>query len=371
NDVLLILAVSVLMVALTRVVTGDLTTRTAVVVAVSLAVALLAKGFALVLPPVILVAYVWAGTRDRPGWPDLWRRLRRPAAVVVVGAVVGGLWWLRNLVLYGAVQINGLGPDATATLFGPPDGRGTTSAFVPEFLRQVASRIWGGVGLPDEPLPGPVIVWGWLAVTTAGLVAALVLPSSRGMRPRLAILTLPAVLVMSVVGAGSLADYHQWSAYLHGAQGRYVYLAIVPFSAGVVLGWQRLLGPAVARSRGGGQRTLTRVVALVTAAALATNAAVWAMILTTWYARGPTLSWPPLSAGFRALLVWAPVPPPFVVALCAVGPVLCGVGAVVALARSGPARFSRAGGGPAEVTTAEVGPPPDPTRGPVTPTMEA
>lgn len=326
NDVLLVVATSVFLYALTRVVTGDLTRRTSVVVSVSLATALLSKGFALVLPPVALLAYLWAVTRDRPGVAQSLRRLVQPAAVVGTGAVVGGLWWLRNLVVDGTVQINGLGPSATATLYGPPDGGGSFAQFLPSFLVQVLSRIWGGVGLPDTPVPGPVVVWGWLALAVVGLLAALAIPSRRGTRVPMTILVLPALLTFLVVAAGSLAAFHTWSAYLHGAQGRYLYLAIVPVSAGVAVGWQRLL-------RRLGSRGLARLLAVVSLAALATNASVWAMIVGTWYTTGPTLSWTTLRVGLAALLAWAPLPAAVVVTLAVVVPVVVGVSCVVALAR--------------------------------------
>lgn len=339
NDVLLVLATSVFVYAASRVVTGDLTRRTSLVVSVSLAIALLSKGFALVLPLVAVVAYGYAVSRGRPGVLESLRRLVRPAIVVGAGAVVGGLWWLRNLLLYGAVQINGIGPAATATLYGPPDGGGTLAGFLPSFVVQVLSRIWGGVGLPDDPVPGPVVVWGWLAATSVGLLAALVLPTRAATRTRVVVLTLPAVLTMAVVCAGSFADYRTWSAYLHGAQGRYLYLAIVPFAACVTLGWRRLLAVPEGGRAGGrlpviGERGLARALAVVAFAALATNAAVWAMIISTWYTTGPTLSWTTIRAGVAAFLTWAPVPPVVVVALTMVVPTGVGVVGVVGLLRT-------------------------------------
>ena len=326
NDVLLVVATSVFLYAITRVLTGDLTMRTSILVSASLAVALLSKGFALVLPLVAFVAYTWAVSRGRPGAGRVVRRLARPALVVGVGAVVGELWWLRNLLLYGTVQVNGLGAAATSTLYGPPDGGGSLSRFIPSFVVQVLSRIWGGVGLPDTPIPSPVVVGGWLALTGVGLLAALVLPSGPGMRSRTWMLTLPALLTMAVVAAGSLTDYRTWSDYVHGAQGRYLYLAIVPFSACVAVGWRRLV-------RSLGARGLARSLAVVGLATLVTNASVWAMIVSTWYTTGPTFSWTTLRVGIAALLAWAPVPPGVVVALAVVVPVAAGVVGVAALTR--------------------------------------
>ena len=326
NDVLLVVATSVFLYGITRVLTGDLTTRTSLVVSASLAIALLSKGFGLVLPPVALIAYWWAVSRGRPGAGQAVRLLARPAVAVAVGCVVGGSWWLRNLLLYRTVQVNGLGPSATTALYGPPDGGGSLSRFIPAFAGGVLGRIWGGVGLPDDPVPGPLVVYGWLALAAAGLLVALVLPSGPGMRFRVWLLTLPALLALVVVAVGSLADFRTWSAYVHGAQGRYLYLAVVPFSAAVAVGWRRLF-------RCLGARALARSLALVGLAALVTNAVVWAMIVSTWYTTGPTLSLTTMRVGAVAVLAWAPVPPGVVVALAAVVPFVVGVASVVALAR--------------------------------------
>ena len=163
NDSLLVLTTSVLLYCLSRVLTGDLSRRTAVWVAVSLGAALLTKGFALVLPPIVLAAYLFGWWR-RPGASPRFRTLWPPLAIAAVGGVVGGLWWLRNVVEYGTVEINGPGPKFDYVVYGQPDHSGTLGHFLPSFVTGFVERIWGGVGLPDVPDPGPFVEYGWFVV---------------------------------------------------------------------------------------------------------------------------------------------------------------------------------------------------------------
>ena len=120
NDALLISATSVLCYLLCRVVRGDFATRTAIGVSTSLAVALLAKGFALVLPPIVLAAYLIGWFRQPHPTRSNRVMLLRPVAISGVGGVLGGLWWLRNVVLYGAIQPSGLGKEHSTVDIKPP-----------------------------------------------------------------------------------------------------------------------------------------------------------------------------------------------------------------------------------------------------------
>jgi hypothetical protein len=59
-------------------------------------VCLLTKGTSLVLPLIVAAAYLVGWRRAKASFP--WR----PAAIVTVAGAVGGLWWLRNLLEFGA-----------------------------------------------------------------------------------------------------------------------------------------------------------------------------------------------------------------------------------------------------------------------------
>lgn len=189
NDGLLLVATSVLLHGLALVVTGDLTRRTAAWVAAALAVALWTKGLALVLPVPIAVAYLYAARRARaqPADPSpttapasLARTLAAPVGLLVVGALVGSVWWVRNLVVHGAVQTDGLGKAGQLALYGTPDDSGRLGDFLNGFLYLTAVRLWERGGSADIPLPGPVVVAGWGALLGAGLLLALLVPDPTG-----------------------------------------------------------------------------------------------------------------------------------------------------------------------------------------------
>jgi 4-amino-4-deoxy-L-arabinose transferase-like glycosyltransferase len=331
NDSLLILATSAVLYLLSRVLTGDLSRRTAIWIAVWLAIALFTKAFAVILPPIILAAYVFAawrmGDRLRSRVQVIWQ----PLGIAAMGGVIGGLWWLRNLIEYGAVEFNGFGPGYDRVLYGPPDNHGTLGHFIPGFFADFANRIWGGVGIPDIPFPGPLIVYGWLSVVLLGVVAALLYRSGPGDRLRALILFAAPVLTVLLVAHASYGTFVHWSKAVRASQGRYLYPVMIVVAALATIGWLRILQP----------RVRSYLLAVVTAGAVVTNFTVWFMLLRSWYAHGPV-------PAFHSLLRWSPLPSFFTVLFVLVLPGVFATAAIV-----GTVLESRR-----LVRTTAVGPPP-------------
>jgi 4-amino-4-deoxy-L-arabinose transferase-like glycosyltransferase len=317
NDSLLILSTSVLLYLLIRVITGDLTRRTAAGVGVSLAAALLTKGFALVLPPVVLAAYLLGAHRSDVDGPERYRRLWRPLGIAAVGGIVGGLWWVRNLVNYGTVQVNGFGPGYDVKLYGPPDDHGTLAGFLPRFLTDFARRIWGGTGLPDTPSAGSFVVFGWFALAAIALVAGIARRNRAAPADRLGALVLLAtpVLTFLLVAADSYSTFRTWSDEPRAAQGRYLYHAIVALAVLIAIGWMRLVPP----------RWRPWLAPTALAAAIATNAVVWLLLLRDWYQPVPG----GLSDAVHGVLRWSPLPMPLTVVFVAVLPAMLSVASCI------------------------------------------
>jgi hypothetical protein len=306
NDDLLVLAVTGLMVALIRVVTGDLTRKTAVAVGLLTALALLTKGFALVLPPVLVAAYAVhrrAGVR-----PGLW--------ALGVGGVLGGPWYLMNLVRFGKLQVEGLGPvwDPVFRRESATPGPHTWTGYVDHVSGLLNRRFWGAIGVMDKPhLP----LWlGWvLTVAVTVLIVVAVVRSTD--RLRLAVLLMPVPLMLVLVVFGS---QHWWrfNGGLPGVQGRYLYPGRLGTVAVVCVGVQQLLGS---------RRALSPLLGFGVAALLQ----LWALeiILRTYWVPGHDLG-----TGVRGIFHWSPWPPvvtavPFV-ALAVLTPwalLLCAKGA--------------------------------------------
>ena len=323
NDTLLILASSVLLYGLSRVLTGDLGWRTGAGIGTASAVGLWTKGFALAFPVIILAVYSVAflrlgRTRDNA------KKVLEPMAIAAVGCIVGGLWWLRNLIDYHTLQPNGWGTYASV-IHGPPDHHGTVVRFVPSFMDQFAMRLWGEVGIPDLPSPGVLIIYGWLALVLIGCIGALLVKGPPSSRLSLAVLSLVPVAYFAIEMEGSYSDFKKWSTHGPDAvQGRYIYGGIAVAGALFAIGWYKLLRP----------RFHMRLSLLIVAGAILTNAAVWLLILRSWYQPSSNQGYLSGTAdGLHSLLRWSPVPSSITILLVVVAPVSTGVASLVAVAR--------------------------------------
>ena len=308
-------AVSGLLVALTRVMTGDLSRRTAVVVGLLTGLSLLTKGFALVLPPVVAGAYL---VHRRAG-------VRPGLGALGVGGLLGGPWYVMNLVRFGKLQTEGLGPvaDAQFRAESATPGPHTLVGYVDHTAGLLNRRFWGAIGIMDRPsLP---LALGWLltAAVTALVVVAVV--RSRGRRGTLAVLLAPVPLMLVIVVTGSL---HWWrfNGGLPGVQGRYLYPGLLGTVAVVCVGAESLL-----RSR----RNLAPLLGFAVAAVLQ----VWALgiVFLQYWVPGRDVA-----GGLHVVLRWSPWPPavtvlPFVAAL------VLGVWALLLVAKGAFARQGSSG----------------------------
>ncbi|QAY68886.1 glycosyltransferase family 39 protein [Xylanimonas protaetiae] len=214
NDNLLVLLFAVVTVLLARVVTGDASRRTGVLLGVLTTAALLTKGFALLLPAWIALAYA-----------VLWWRSRTRAPVVALGlaaacAVPGALWWVRNLVLFGRVQpagnrVHQVSPEP---LYSWSDGGW-------HWLGRLLDRFVTTFAVQDGSarLARDASWWGahvLLVLVLAGLALTLARGALR--RADVAVLVLPTVALGGIVAAGSWETFttvHTMAAM----QGRYLY----------------------------------------------------------------------------------------------------------------------------------------------------
>ena len=312
NDVLLVSLSAVLFLLAARVVTGDLSRRTAVLAGVVTGLALLTKVFAVVLVPWIVVAYLLA-----PGVRGRWRLvMARLGWVVGLATVIGGWWWVRNVVVHGTVQ-PGLRLRAAAE--GGVDA--DVAFFLGGFFGRLLSSAWGDFGWLEVSIPPAAI-----AVATGALVAAVVAAFVRGWgaagRARAALFLFPAVALVGVVASGA------WNAYLktgtpYASQGRYLFPGLVGLMVVAAVG----LGHLAA-----GRRRWLPLLAFAGAAAMQVTAVV--TIAGRYWAGGSIVE------RGRALLAFSPWPPAVLLVLASVLVVVAGW-AAVELAR-GPDR--RAGG---------------------------
>jgi 4-amino-4-deoxy-L-arabinose transferase-like glycosyltransferase len=293
NDNLLILLTAVMALVLAGVLRGDLRRRTGALVGLLLGLALFTKGLALVLPPFVVAVYGVAWLRHR-------RSTLVPLALAaVVSAAVGGWWWARNLVLYGAVQPQGLGPVWLRRVEGPARSGFTWEEFVPKFFVRLSSRFWGGLGYPDAPVLPAEVTGAWLVIVVAvALVGVAVGIGGRGGRLAAATQLLPAVglLVLIFYGAG---DSYVFNGRLPGIQGRYIYAGLAPLAVLFALGLTRIAGRAA--------RVLPL---LVLGAGLLTQAWAWRLLIAAWWVPRDTVgnSEEMVRGAFSGIFRWSPWP---------------------------------------------------------------
>lgn len=320
NDNLLILIATALLAFLAGVTQGDFSMRTSRWVAGLVLLALLTKGIALVLPPIVAVAYLvgWARARGRPPWGAF--------LVSAAASMLGGLWWLTNLLRFGAVRPNGYG-DRVERIQGPPrpvDDPAQIDLFVDYVQANLPARFWGGLGLIEPPqLPGWTVSslsWLLLATFVVTLVAA------RGNRAAVLVLGSGLVLTFALTLANAWSHYQRFTI-IPGVQGRYGYPFLLGVAAVIAIGLALLLGRF---------RRATPLVVL--GAALVTQyLAVDAVVAHIWLPTGQVPRPGNVDLAFQTIARFAPFPTMVTAGLVA----LVGVAvltAVVLAVRSGLAR---------------------------------
>jgi hypothetical protein len=319
NDNLLILAAAVLTLLLTHVLTGDTSRRTAVWVGAVTTVALLTKGLALILPVWIAVAYAVALYRTRA------RSVVGSAAIAAAVTGVGLAWWVRNKVLYDAVQPAGL-----RIVLPPLPVRGSWedggARFVAHFVDSMATTFFvqdysamthdrAAARLHDPNL--------WLArVVVVILVVGVAVTLARRVIPRLDALTLllPTVLLAALVALGSWDAFETYGIYT-AMQGRYL------FAGAFALALVALAPLARAPER------FRRVVPLLLLAlGLVLHLGTTAQSLSKYWAPAHTSikTWEGLRESVDALVRWYALPPAVLLTMI-VATALAAAATVVAL----------------------------------------
>lgn len=313
NDALLFVLSAWLFLLCARVLTGDVSRRTAIVIGLVTGLALLTKGFALALAPWVLGAYLLA---PRMADPAEHRRLvaGRMAWVTSLAAVIGGWWWVRNLVVEGTVQPGLLLRSAAANV------EASVVDFATRFTQRLTRSFWGDFGWFEVSLPTVAIVIASL-VLLGGIIAAVIRSRAPGARIRLAYLIFPALALGTLVMANSVRAYFK-TGIPFASQGRYLFPGLVGLVVVSAVGLnQRPKRP---------QRWVP--VAVVFGAVAIQASAVVVIVGRYWAGPG-------VGDRLRALLAFSPWPPGVVFVGFAVTLMLAGwtMLEVVRVARASPA----------------------------------
>ena len=231
NDNLAILFGAIIVWLSVRVMRGDNSLRTAVLVSATCVGASLTKGTILFALWIVAAAYVLQWIRAR-SLPSL-----RLFATLVAGAIATAAWWVHNYVAYGTLQPDGWGSQF-ARAQGTPRGNIPIDMhhFYNTLYLAVASRFWGALGLHEPPkLPHDMLMALTIALAVCCLAAVI---ACRGRRWDLLVLIAVPISAQLMVLLQAYLHYRHYLA-IPGIQGRYVYPTVfgvlVPFAIVLVL----------------------------------------------------------------------------------------------------------------------------------------
>ncbi|WIB66406.1 DUF2142 domain-containing protein [Curtobacterium sp. MCBD17_035] len=250
NDPLVMLAGALVTWLGVRVVTGDVRRRTLLALSVALGLTVASKATGLPAIPFVAVAAFWSGVGVlRP----VVRAVRALVALAVAG-VLGGWWWLHNIVVYHALQPNGL----IALRPDEPWTGGATPNFGQFFNSEwtgLGPTFWGDFGRAQFPMT-PVLTD---LLTIVGIGGIVVWGFRRGpaLRSAIALAVFPAFLVATQL-------LNNWQSYdrtqfIGGVQGRYFFPGIVALVALSALAWRRAVLTPAGRARFGRVALVTAV----------------------------------------------------------------------------------------------------------------
>lgn len=220
-----------------RIMTGDTRWITTIGLGLALALALFTKGTAVPLVAFAgLVLLLW------PRELALSQRLIRTAAAMAV-ALLGGWWWVRNLLVFGRLQPAGLRyPDNPF-----PDGQGPSITwYIDQMWGRVSLSFWGNFGWLNHPMP--VILTDILTVVALAVVVGFAFRRS-AVRWRMVLLaSMPLLFLVGLIT-------QTWPTYVRtqlpaGMQGRYFFVVLVPLVVLSAVAWLRLVSPGRRRATG-------------------------------------------------------------------------------------------------------------------------
>jgi small subunit ribosomal protein S36 len=311
NDNLQYLATWLMTPIVLQVARGDLGRRLMIVAGVVTGLGLFAKAFSFVI--LGWMACALALVLLRQGRESLPRVVRAGLVYSVPTMLLGGWWWVRNVVVYGSLM-----PTIYFDIVQPvPRGNFDLFEYLNTWITSTLRRTWGDFGYYDTRIPS-------IAVTVATAVSVVALGAALIGRDRVAdtklgdrlLLFVPLPLLMAMQLQTAIGTYLENGQYA-GLQGRYWFGAVAPLAILMALGGAKLLR--------GAQHWLP--VGVVAAAVVMQALAVSAIFGFYWGAPRSAIS-----DRVRALVAWAPLPGELIALGAVIGAAVV-VSALVAVGR--------------------------------------
>ena len=201
---------------------------------------------------------IWLRWRGRGNQRELARQM---LVFALVAGAIGGVWWLRNIAVYGFPDFLGLGAhdavvqDQLRTAdYVAQHGFATTLTNALSTLFKSFVGQFGWMALPLDEVLGGWIYRGFGLFALIGLAGTLLsvrdirakpAPSGvrEGRRAQATLIMLVSVLLVSLQVAYYNLEFVQW-------QGRYLYPALIPIAVALVGGWELWRGRLLGRWQG-------------------------------------------------------------------------------------------------------------------------
>jgi 4-amino-4-deoxy-L-arabinose transferase-like glycosyltransferase len=171
-------------------------------------------------------------------WKE-WESLIKAGLLVFIPAfLLGALWWIRNMIVYGGLDV--LGKEAhDRVVVGQPRTVEWVAQYglletVERFLETTVNSFWGQFGWMTVPMTHPTWLYPLLWLFT-GLALAGLLVTAFQQRRSLAKYTLP-VLILAPLFLLTLGVHVGYNLTFVQHQGRYLYPALIPIALGIAVG---------------------------------------------------------------------------------------------------------------------------------------
>jgi 4-amino-4-deoxy-L-arabinose transferase-like glycosyltransferase len=201
----------------------------------------------LVIPAAVALLLRWASQPAAERRPlrllNLWLMMG------VIALLIGGVWWLRNISVYGFPDFLGLAAH-DAVVVGQPrtadliDAVGMPS-YVNQMLRTTMRSFWGQFGWMAQPLEARIYlgIQVLLVFAVTGMVMRLFIvamrptvPLNHPEQPNSKTIQSELWLIMGLTLLLSILAFLYYNTQFQQFQGRYLYPGLIPFALALVLG---------------------------------------------------------------------------------------------------------------------------------------
>ncbi len=184
-----------------------------------------------------------------PGQTHGWRLFVKQALIVFVPAlVIGAVWWIRNLAVYGGLDVMGLARHNAVVIGQPTTAQWLidygASGLLQRFLATTYRSFWGQFGWMSTPMPDrEYLLLGLLSgIALIGWIGWLIeRMKAEGGGMKKAVHLSPSGTIFVLWFILTLAGYLYYNLTFVQHQGRYLFPALIPIGLVFAIGWWQVL----------------------------------------------------------------------------------------------------------------------------------